>query len=200
MFGDTAAVIPLPRLAVIGRITEVQEPVLSSKKVYHLLPFVLEAETPGGRGTKFNLLLEERWVTQGFDPASLLQEGETGVKKYGIYKRHVSNSDGTAHLQNLANSKYETIVAAFKQMPNLNLARASAVITKALTGHPVGYVLKQSTEDDRVTLRDQYEVAWFFPATKDGLERTIKTAARAKSKGDPIILTWEKTNEAAYVG
>ena len=151
---------PLPKLACIGTIANVEDTKASQKGTYNVTNIKIEARG-GGMGTQFSLLTRPDWLVPDFTPDVEL-DGNEGAKF--VYRTNIQNysNSGPARLVALPGSEekadlmvddiFSSVVTEKDAESGLDVSyvpddKLTAIIRKYTTGVTVGYILQQKMED-----------------------------------------------------
>lgn len=196
-----AAVQKIPSLAVIGKVSEVQDGKLSQSANYVVQPVKLEGSGAGRNATVF-LLYRPEWLRAGFDPSSLEQYGDEGRSMTHVYRRNIAVKGGISTLKGLAGSDegFGTLASQIIGLADNSIANVQNVLREFLTVTneqvQIGYVLKQrkdkAGEDDNgktiYELANGYEVGEFFFVNAENIKKLKQRAARSKGE---FVLTFD---------
>ena len=196
---------PMPRLACVGRVTEVPEAFVSKKGVYVVQRVVIEGYGPS-KNTKPMILYRTDWFTDGFDPESLL-ELEEGSKLLAVYRNNISERGKISTLKGLCGCDTEKFDELAGRIFGLGLtveddiesvmSRVTEVLSTFLVdekgGDQLGYILGQQTsKTDEVNAETgkaiyvaepYYEVKEFFdPQDEKKIASLVKSANKSDGK------------------
>lgn len=201
-----APVIKMPRLACIGKVSEVGEGKESSSGMYNVQPIKVRPVGPG-KPITIQLLYRPEWLTVGFEPKSILDYGideetgkDVGKSMYYVYRMHVNRpgneerSYGVCHLKGLSGSDegYAQLVHNLLSTEDKSVFSMQEVMREFFTvtneNMNVGYILQQKTQkttdpDSGKTvyvLDSGYEIGGWFRVDADSVKRVKLRAERAK--------------------
>lgn len=189
----------LPQIACIGKVDEVCEGHTAKSGLYYVQQVNLSG-TGANRSARCYFCYRPEWMKVEFEPNSL--KGEKGP--YFVYTHHVMPEKGSSEittLQGLAGSedRFNEFAARLLSIPqntdeekeNL-VANVQAIFQSFLIDEgadtPIGYKMKQSTEDTgevnekgykiKVPLAGKYELGSFFYPTEKKLKSLVTYASR----------------------